>query len=103
MPEPRAYTAEETRDKFLKTLASIAEYWGGLKDQSPMDAVNGVVFSMLALIDGSNMGFPGLRLYPETADEDEAYHRGLGENYYDRQTLVNDAPLHELWFEYQRS
>lgn len=98
MSEPRAYTADEVRDKLLDHVRALARYWAASPDKSPLERCEGVAFSILALLDGSHCGIPGFDLYPSQHPDDKAYHAARGENWYDEDVLVNDCQLHELFY-----
>lgn len=98
---PRAKTAEEVRSEFLQTIAGLAAYWAGLPDKTPLERCNGLAFSILSQIDGSGE-MPSLDLMLAPHEEDAAYHREIGENWYEAGQLINDTMLHEQWHHYQQ-
>lgn len=94
---PRAFTKEEVRLKFLKHLRAIAMHWAQ-SGSSKEDATDGLVFSILATIDGSSMALPGMCISVEPHPDDEEFCKGEGENWFEQGMVFNDdACLHEMW------
>lgn len=91
---PRAYTAEEMRDRFLSILRGYVDYWEGLPNQSVRERLEGVVFSTLVVLDGGCVGFPGCDVIPRAHPDDEEYHRERGENWYPDDVDICDGELH---------
>lgn len=102
--KPRAKTPEEARAEFLQALAAIAHYWA--KDDrtsNALDKCNGVVFSVLNLIDGGSGGFCAVNLAVDPHESDKKYHEERGENWFEPGQVINaDVALHESWFNYAR-
>lgn len=104
-PEPREYTAEEVRDKFLLYVQHLVTYWETLEgDDSVRDRMNGLVHSIFTTLDGCSVGLPGFVVAPAPHESDAEYHRDNGENWYPE---APDAPgdiagsLHEYWSAYR--
>lgn len=99
--EPRQYTDEEVRDRFLDHLAHAVRYWLNESRVSDTEAkMTGLVHSILATIDGSAAGLPGFILAPSPHPDDEEFHRREGENWYPRVEAEHDIAggLHEHWY-----
>lgn len=92
---PRPWTPEEVAEKLIHQSLAMADYWAGLKDRTPNEMTRGVVFSMLAMLDGSNVCLPMFDLTPVSAEEDKEYHTSRGENYYVSEPI--GLQLHELF------
>lgn len=94
---PRALTEDEVRDLFLNAVAGIANYWAttNLEDGSAKSRCQGVAFSILALLDGSNIGLPGMKVIPNPAAEDEEYLKNEGKNWFPDDVDIGGG-LHEL-------
>lgn len=110
LPEPEAYSKDEAIDVLLKQMAGMAHYWANVPDDSslgcqpktPLDRINGFAFSMLSLIDGSNMGFPAFNLVPAISADDIEFHKAEGERYFAPDEPINDeTALHEVWGKYE--
>lgn len=97
MSEPRAWTAEEAREKFINHLKCIARYWANLPDQTPLERTEGMLFSVLVTLDGGSGGMPAFDLIPCPHPEDKEFCISEGENYYDR-IVINDCQLHEMLY-----
>jgi hypothetical protein len=119
----RAYTSEEIRDQFLSHLVEITKYWSRVPaGKSCEEKMSGLVFSILAVLDGAAVDLPSFELVPAPHEEDKEYHVENGDNYYtpidvtengilvpgndgEEDTLATvhgDSALHELWHEYAR-
>jgi len=99
MSEPRAYTEEEARQLFLEQVYEIKEFWENESRQPKLkDKMEGCVFSILALIDGSNIGIPAMTLAMNPHPEDKAYHQEQGENWFEEgQEITGNVELHDEW------
>jgi hypothetical protein len=101
--EPRAYTADEVRDQLLQSVWQNVRYWGGHDgsnvpaDRPKDECLQGVAFSILALLDGCEMSLPAFKLVPDPHPDDEAYCRGQGDNWYSPDHPVEDM-LHEHFY-----
>lgn len=101
MTEPRAYTPDELRDQLLEQAVGMARYWARLPEtnratgakMTVQDRCEGVVFSILAMLDGSS-ALPGVDLVFQPHPDDKEYLRGNGENWVEPGTTVSDM-LHE--------
>jgi hypothetical protein len=99
---PRAYTSAELRDMFLHEVRTIATYWARLPARDPADGkpmtvedrCNGVAFSILATLDGSTIGIPGIDLVFQPHEEDKEYHIKNGANWIEPGSVVSTM-LHE--------
>ncbi|MBD3261177.1 MAG: hypothetical protein GF334_05760 [Candidatus Altiarchaeales archaeon] len=108
MGEPREMTVEECREIFMRQVASIAAYWARVPGRTDLEKCNGVAFSILSMLDGSNVDIPAFDLIPSPHGSDEEFHRDEGENWWPRapdevrETLpiINDTMLHEMWHRY---
>ena len=102
MSEPRAYTADETRDMILQQIKATVRYWANLPEvdqatgrkQTVEDRCDGVAFSILSMLDGATMTLPAFDLVPMPHDEDQAFHKANGENWFGPESRVSDM-LHE--------
>ncbi len=107
MDEPRAWTKEEVRDRFLHMLAGQVRFWATCKGpESVSDRLEGLAFSFLNLLDGT-AGFPAVDLIAGPHETDKAFHEAEGENYfppapeYPEGTVVfnDDVYMHDLWYQ----
>ncbi len=100
----REYDQQEIREKFMRQWWATVSFW---RDQPNIDGdrVEGLGFSLLSLLDGCSMGFPGCEVIPCPHESDKAYHISEGENYYpdppnldNVKTVHGDSMLHELYY-----
>lgn len=80
----------------LDHLRGMVEFWKGV-DQPEAEKLDGLVFSMLVMIDGGSGFMPAFKLIPDPHPDDEAYHRSEGENWWAAEDICEDEQLHELW------
>lgn len=114
---PREYTDEEITDQFMRFLWSTIRYWETVqRPEWDMDTeiseqrhrMEGLVFSILAMLDGVSMGLPGFILAPSVAPEDQEFHQRNGENWYPDNNEaaaklrgVLSGGLHEVFYNYR--
>lgn len=97
---PRAYTAEEVREKFLDYVRALSRYWATLPgDKTPQERLDGLAFSILVAIDGGSTHLPAFDLAPAPHPDDEDFYRRRGENWYEAGVVINDCQLHELFYQ----
>lgn len=92
-----AYTKEEVQENFINHLCDMANYWS-TQDCSKKDAVEGMLFSMFALLDGNSVGFPAMNVSVDPHPDDQEYLTSIGEKYYEPDMVFNDDVwLHEMY------
>ena len=94
---PRSFTEEEVREVFLNQLRVLIQYWHNVKGQSEEEKMDGLVFSILNIFDGSTMNLPALDIVLSPHPEDEQYHKDNGQNWFQAGMVINDCMLHEHW------
>ena len=114
---PRQYTAEEVRAQFLGHLRAMAHYWATCPIDRPelRESVrreggeipyrlNGLVFSILGTLDGASGGMPSFRVFPSCHEDDPAFRRAEGENWWPANDgdsgldcEITTSMLHEEW------
>jgi hypothetical protein len=82
MSEPREYTEDEVREKFLKYCWSMVYYWENLPDKTTSEKLSGLMFSLLSTLDGSSMELPSFIVAPLPHPGDKEYLKGNGENWF---------------------
>lgn len=109
MSKPRAYTVDEMRQKVLHQLDVITRHWATTDLTRPefrasvaakgetLYRLEGLVFSMLVMLDGGTLDIPAIDLVPSPATGDAEFLREEGENWWPSDTVINDCQLHELW------
>lgn len=79
-PQPHELTEEEVREKFLRHVWGLVEYWG--KVEGADNRLEGLAFSILTALDGAALSLPAFIVAPYPHPEDKAYHQGEGEDWY---------------------
>jgi len=95
MSKPK--TAEDVRAQLLSQFKGIADYWAALPDMTGSERCHGVVFSILATLDGSSDSMPSIDLLLSPHKDDKEYNISLGNDYYEKGMMINDCHLHELY------
>ncbi len=96
MGEPRAYTTDETRAHLLEQIRVLARYWEGeLRAPRPRQKLEGLAFSVCALLDGSGC-LPGFSVTVDPHPTDKKYNQENGENWYPENGEDIAGTLHEL-------
>ena len=104
--EARVYTEDEIREKFLKHIWLLIQYWECLsKREDVREKLEGLAFSILSMIDGSTYELPAFVLAPMPHPEDKAYHQQRNENWFpqNHEADINcdiAGGLHELFHRY---
>ena len=95
----RAYTKKEVRKKFLDGIHNIVDFWvNESREETVEGKVNGVAFSILAMIDGSNIDIPAFDVVVRPHPDDKEYHQSEGNNWFEDGMIINDdCSLHEFW------
>lgn len=95
----RAYTKKEVREMLLKHLAKLIEVWARAEGQSIVGRLDGLVFSILSLIDGSNSNFPKIKLILNPHLDDQQYCKKNEENWFASDMEITDESLflHQEW------
>ncbi len=98
IPPKNAFTEEEIRKKFLDMVRSTVEYWATLPEKTVEGRLNGLAFSLLAMLDGCSAGFPGCKVIPIPHHSDKNYCLTRGEKYIPRNIDIA-GHLHEQYYE----
>ncbi|MCZ2076614.1 MAG: hypothetical protein LC130_16655 [Bryobacterales bacterium] len=97
---PRQLTVEEVRDQFLAQVWHTIRYWQKL-DNPGGDRIEGAVFSVLAILDGTAVDLPGFIVAPAPHHSDREYCVERGEDYFPEAPQVEcdiAGRLHDLFF-----
>lgn len=101
--EPRQYTMEEIREKFLRHIWAIINHWEKEKDDK-RSALEGAAFSILVTLDGESADLPAFAVLPLSGADDQKFFRESGENWYPLLQLENaydmGGSLHDHFFAY---
>lgn len=98
MSKPRAKTAEEVREEFLKQIHAISNYWANLPNKSAQERCDGVAFSILNIFDGTTMNLPSMDISLSPHPDDKEFYIQNGSNWYEKGMVINNCMLHELLY-----
>jgi hypothetical protein len=100
MTEPRELTTEECTDRLIAHLQALVRTWRDAEG-SVESRLNGLVFSILSMIDGSCIDVPGWRLAPDPHPDAKTYDVEQGLNWWPQNDVElfgeYEGQLHELW------
>jgi hypothetical protein len=95
--QPRAYTMDEVRAKFIAHAREMAEAAALQYPDKPLQAAACAVFQVLAVLDGCLGGLPGFRVVSHPHSSDAASQRGRGENWFPVTDIA--GRLHDDWYD----
>ena len=97
------YTKDEARKILLEHIHSMVDYWSTLHGESVESKLNGLVFSILNIFDGSSVVLPPMDVVLRPHPEDSMNRVENGENYFEDGMIINDdVMLHEFWHKKKR-
>lgn len=91
----RPHTDDECREKLIQHLNAVRNHWLG-EAKTPEEAVDGMVFSFLSMIDGESGTMPAFALTPSPHPNDAEHREGKGENYWPSDVNLG-GELHHQW------
>lgn len=112
MTTPHELNYAEIQENFLDRLAEMVRYWHDLPEERFAEAtvdpayyrMSGLVFSILATLDGAAMALPGFIVAPSPHPDDKQFHIDNGENYFPDNSEAEPhirgdiaGGLHEHW------
>lgn len=81
--QPREYTEDEVREKFLIEVNEIIQFWENEVDGSDsLRKLEGLAYSIMGLIDGKSPDLPGYILAPDPHPEAKELNTSRGLNYF---------------------
>lgn len=96
--EPRAYTPEEVRTRFLHGVWDMVDWWDAeTQVKSTREKMEGLAFSILAILDGAG-ALPSFIVAPSPHPSDEQYHKDEGTNWYPTDEPDIAGSLHDLFY-----
>jgi hypothetical protein len=103
--EPRAYTSEEVRNKLLAHIRMMVKYWADDRvlhstQRTTERRLEGLAFSILAMLDGCSNDLPAFTLIPSPHPDDKQYHIENDENWFESEPL--NFMLHEFYYEHDQ-
>lgn len=101
---PRVFTEGECREKFLRHVWTLIEFWEKDSRAETVHAkMTGLAFSMLVMLDGGSVALASFSVCPSPHPDDKEYHRERGENWWptDEDAVDIAGSLHELFYQYE--
>jgi hypothetical protein len=101
----RAFTKDEVTEMFLGHMWSLVDYWSH-QQTTDKEKLKGLLFSILATLDGVDMDMPKFLVIPDPHPADKAWFTKQRENYYEDFTVPKGTvcveasiPLHNAMYE----
>ena len=103
--DSREYTMEEVREKFIRHVWSLIDYWERESNQPDVrDKLEGLAHSIFATLDGCT-SLPAFIIAPMPHKDDKQFNIDNWDNYYpeNKETDVNCdiGPLHEYMYQFK--
>lgn len=101
-------TEDEVRTEFLNHIRHLVKYWEKVDDRDCKGKLEGLAFSILAMLDGTSVDICGFIVAPSTHEDDKQYYIDNGEDYYP-QNHESDikcdiaGSLHDLFYEKEKN
>ena len=97
----REITYEEIENEFVDRVWNLVDYWKKVEGRTEEEKIEGVVFSILTMLDGCSGGV-GYVVAPLPHKDDKEFHIETGENYYPENHNSNvkcniSGCLHEIF------
>ena len=100
--EPREYTEDEVREKFLKHIIDLIGYWHNLPAEKTMrERMEGLAFSILVSLDGESLAVPAFQVIPAPHPDDKDYLQSIGENWFPHNCDISGC-LHDTFCRLQK-
>lgn len=91
-------TKEQVRQEFLEYIKELVKYWNELPQKTTTEKLDGLVFSIFNIFDGTTVALPAFDITVKPHPDDKQFHIAQSEDYYPDGLVINDdAHLHELW------
>jgi len=85
---PREFTTDEVREQVVNHVHVMVRYWAGLdgsnvpSESTVEERLDGLAFSILAMLDGSNLTLPRFIVAPDPHPSDRQFHVDNNECWY---------------------
>jgi hypothetical protein len=76
------YTPEQMREMFLNHCRTLVDYWAKVERETTHELLSGLLFSVLAMLDGESVELPGFELIPAPHPSDKEYSEKRGDNWW---------------------
>ena len=97
---PKEYTEEEIREIYLRAVWERVRYWDDDRF-SRKDALEGVAFSILSMMDGCSLDVPPYKVSPIIDIDDINFDLEHGNNIYPMKEIDIGGGLHEMFYKYK--
>ena len=96
-------TEDEVREEFLAHIRMLVKYWNTQPDRDCEGKLNGLAFSILAMLDGCSTDICGFIVAPHVHEDDKQHCIEHGEDYYPQNHESNikgdiAGGLHDLFY-----
>ena len=96
-------TEDEIRTEFLNHIRHLVNYWDKVDKPTSKEKLEGLAFSILAMLDGCSGDICGFIVAPSTHEDDKQYNIDNGEDYYPQNHETNvkgdiAGGLHDLFY-----
>lgn len=99
----RSFTKAEARERILRYIKGIAEYWATQPDMTELRRCEGTAFTILSTLDGSSADFPAMDLVLHPHPDDKKYRKSIGRKWYRSGMVLNDnVDLHEQFAQLEK-
>jgi hypothetical protein len=78
----RELTRDEVRKRFLDQMWMLVEYWEYNPSESTRDKLEGLLHSILVVLDGEGGYLPSFKMIPSPHPDDKEYMKQIEENWY---------------------
>ena len=93
----RAKTKEEVRKEFIECIKRIGNYWLKSERKTTKEKMEGFIFSIYNIFDGTSCGIPAFDICVSPHPDDKQYYIDNNENWYEDKMCINDdVLLHEI-------
>jgi hypothetical protein len=91
---------EQLRLQFRNSIRMYAREWASYPNKTLQERSDGLAFSILALLDGSDVNLPAFDLVARPHPDNEAYHKAHGQDWIvDGQVINDDVHLHDMYYD----
>ena len=80
--KPHELDEVETADLFLREVCGNIFYWQRLEDKTEKEKLQGLAFSIMAMLDGTQVGLPQFIVAPNPHPDDRRFHIEAGANWF---------------------
>lgn len=90
-------TVEQCRAEFLEHVRELARYWKNEQRTSRDEALDGLAFSFLVLLDGASGSMPAFKVIPDPHPTDKAFSKTIGDDWWPDNVDISGG-LHDEFY-----